>query len=289
MRVVMIPVADRPECVAALKTAFVLASQVGADVIGCHMRPHRNEDIPAVMQTGLFSGLSAPEDWPLLPEAEALKAAASAKKLFVHMAEKAGFALSNKPGTENQPVAQWHERVGTPPYVLPVIGPTADMLVVSRPLQNGGRKARSLLNQALFSSHRPVLILPQEDHKFSCKRIAIGWNRGGNECRTLLAILPLLKTAEDIVFLTAGKKGKHGPTAKDMIRYLSHHQVKARHVNGPSINGDGKSLEKLARQENADLLVCGAYSRTKWQEMIFGGVTHHLLSSADIPVVMMHQ
>lgn len=288
MRVILIPVADRPECVLALKSAFTLAKRVGADVIGCHMRPHRDENAPAVMETGLFSGLGGSDDWPLLPEAEALKAAVSAKELFTQIAEQAGFELSANPGTADAPVAQWHERVGTPPYVMPVIGPTADMLVVSRPLAKGGRKARSLLNQALFSSHRPVLVLPQQEHQFSSKRIAIGWNRGGNECRTLLAILPMLKAAADVVFLTAGKYGKHGPTAKDMIRYLSHHGVKARHVNGPNIEGDGKTLEKLVKDEGADLLVCGAYSRSKWQEMVFGGVTHYLLNSADIPVVMMH-
>lgn len=288
MRVILIPVANRPECVVALRSAFVMARQTGADVIGCHMRPHRDEAASSVKETVLFSSFGSQDDWPLLPEQEALQAAASAKQLFNDMANEFGFTVSKKPGTPDQPIAQWHERVGTPPYIMPVIGPTADMLVVSRPLNKGGRKARSLLNQALFTSHRPVLILPQEEHSLSGKRIAIGWNRGGDECRTLLAILPLLKTADDVVFLTAGKGGKHGPTAKDMLRYLAHHDVNARQVQGPGGKSEGKVLEQLVIDEGIDLLACGAYSRSKLREMVFGGVTHHFLNNANIPVLMMH-
>lgn len=288
MRVILIPVADRPECVIALKSAFALAQQTGADVIGCHIRPHRDENKPLVSETGLFSGFTAADEWPLLPEEEALQAAASARKLFENIADNHGFSISKRAGTSDAPVAQWHERVGKPPYIMPVIGPASDMLVVSRPLAKGGKKARSLLNHALFSSHRPVLILPQQEHKLAGKRVAIGWNRGGYESRTLLAILPLLKTAEDVVFLTAGRDGKRGPTANDMIRYLSHHGVNARHVAEKRGGGEGKTLEKLVKAEGADLLACGAYSRNRLQEMVFGGVTHHLINKADIPVLMMH-
>jgi len=37
-----------------------------------------------------------------------------------------------------------------------------------------------------------------------------------------------------------------------------------------------------------NLLVVGGYSRSRLRELILGGVTAHLLSSAEIPVFMVH-
>ena len=45
MRVILVPVADRPECARALQTAFDLGERLGASVTGCHMRPHRQSDV----------------------------------------------------------------------------------------------------------------------------------------------------------------------------------------------------------------------------------------------------
>ena len=39
MRVILVPVADRPECAVALNKSFALARDLDASVIGCHIRP----------------------------------------------------------------------------------------------------------------------------------------------------------------------------------------------------------------------------------------------------------
>ena len=44
MRVMLVPVADRPECARALNSAFDLGNRLGASVTGCHIRPHRYSD-----------------------------------------------------------------------------------------------------------------------------------------------------------------------------------------------------------------------------------------------------
>ena len=45
MKVIFIPVSDRPECALALHQGFMLGQQTGASVIGCHIRPHSSSDI----------------------------------------------------------------------------------------------------------------------------------------------------------------------------------------------------------------------------------------------------
>lgn len=287
MRVLLVPVADRPECAQALKLTFGLARRLGADVIGCHMRAQRDEAVSFSIDHNWLSG-GSDKDWPLLSASDAEAASANACSLFGALAAEFGFPLSKKPGRADAPVAIWQERVGTPPNIIPLIGPASDMLVVSRPNADGGRKARALLMQALFNSQRPVLVLPQADHVIAGKRVAIGWNRGSFEARTLLAVLPLLHQAEDVVFLTIGRNGKQGPNAKDMIRYLAHHGIKARRKDVVKSKDSAGSLVNQAKAENADLIVCGAYSRGRLHEMVFGGVTQYLLTKTDMPVLMMH-
>ena len=45
MKVILVPVADRPECARALDTAFALGKKLGASVSGCHFRPHKDSDL----------------------------------------------------------------------------------------------------------------------------------------------------------------------------------------------------------------------------------------------------
>ena len=43
MKVIMVPVADRPECRIALDAAFRLAMELTANIVGYHLRPHLEE------------------------------------------------------------------------------------------------------------------------------------------------------------------------------------------------------------------------------------------------------
>ena len=38
----------------------------------------------------------------------------------------------------------------------------------------------------------------------------------------------------------------------------------------------------------ADLLVMGAYSHSRWREMIIGGVTRHAVQKTSVPIFMSH-
>ena len=43
-----------------------------------------------------------------------------------------------------------------------------------------------------------------------------------------------------------------------------------------------------ARDAGADLVVMGAYSRSREYEAVFGGATQHVVDNCTIPVVMVH-
>ena len=50
----------------------------------------------------------------------------------------------------------------------------------------------------------------------------------------------------------------------------------------------GESLLAEATAMGAGVLIIGAYTHSRLRRMIFGSVTGHMLSTAEIPVVMMN-
>lgn len=284
MRSIGIPVANREECVVALEVAFKLGKALNSDIVGYHMRPNRNEAAKIDFSALLGSTATA---WPAVDEKTAQEAAVSAQKLFADMAGQYGYELSSKRGSPGRPVALYRETVGAPDKLIPIFGPSNDMMVVSRPRKNGGVKAWVIMMSALLDSPVPVLVLPQKKVEIRCKRVAIAWNRGRAENLLLHLSLPLLQAADDVVFISEGKDHQHGPSEKDMCDYLRAHGIKARtrKVAGAST---GKALVQAAQEEKADVLMSGAYSKGRLRQMIFGGVTEYLLTGTDFPVLLMH-
>jgi nucleotide-binding universal stress UspA family protein len=43
-----------------------------------------------------------------------------------------------------------------------------------------------------------------------------------------------------------------------------------------------------AKAFGCDLLIKGAYTQSRLRQMIFGGVTSHVLAHADMPVLLAH-
>lgn len=286
MRLVQIPVADRPECIAALQYAFQIAQCTGADVRGFHLRAHRRD--PTNVRAGLVFQRSLTDeiDWSAT-EREAIKSSRSAAHLFEEAASSAGLEMSKKPKKDLSPVTLWQERVGTPHHVMPIIGPTADLMVVSRPAKKGGKKATAFLMQALMNSHRPVLVVPNKATKTVGRNILVAWNNSCESARLVHGILPLMKSADRVTFATVGRIGGSGPNVQEMMQFLAHHGIKAEKLN-IKIGDPETELIRAMNTAGADLLAMGAYSRNRMSETLFGGVTRHMLFKADKPVLMLH-
>ena len=286
MRAILVPVADRPECHAALDTAFDVATRLGADVLGCHFRAVPIE--PGNWDLADLWTMQPRRAWPVLDEATAARAADAAKRLFESKAAAAGFPLSAEPGTAARPHACWEAIVGTPLDLMPAIGGSSDLIVVSRAPEHDGEKAWIVLTSALLDSLRPVLVLPQSPSGPIGRRIAIAWNRGRTETLALHAALPIVKAADDVVLITVGSRARgRGPTAEQIRRWLARHGVDAR-TKQVAAADEGAALVEHARVEGADVLVAGAYTRGRFMEMVFGGVTEYLLAKTDMPVLLMH-
>jgi len=284
MRVIFIPVADRPECAQALQTAFSLGHQLGASIRGCHIRPHSRSEV------SLSSALSSFEDYEDSWESafkgrKTPKSAAPARVLFARIAQSEDYELIKRP--RSTPGAVWQESVGSPDKLLSIMGPVSDLVVVSRPPAKGGKIARLFMLAALRNSSRPVLVLPQSGDSSIGKRISIAWNQSTQAAQAVAAAMPLLQLAEQVNIITCGSESEVGPKSTQLVTYLRFWGVKAGRIRTRG-SDDAKAILKAHKEAGSDLLVMGAYSRSRLSQRIFGGVTEFMLYKANIPVLMLH-
>jgi nucleotide-binding universal stress UspA family protein len=67
------------------------------------------------------------------------------------------------------------------------------------------------------------------------------------------------------------------------VRYLARHKVSVtQQIANVSNEDEGNVLLQLAEERRVDLIVAGAYGRTRLGEWIFGGVTRDLLLNSRI-------
>ena len=284
MRVIFVPVADRPECAVALRAAFDLGTQLGASINGCHIRPHRYSDVALPANLGSLDNFDAAWEsaWQ---DKNSKKGDEGARALFSKVSENHGYSLINKPAAT--PGAMWQEKVGAPDKVLSIMGPASDLVVVSRPSSKGGKVARMFMLAALMNSSCPVLVLPQSRKQSIGRRISIAWNQSAEAARAVKAAMPLLQLADQVNIISCGPESGLGPKSRQLAGYLRFWGVKSKVVRMRGSDG-AKELMTAYKDSNSDLLVMGAYSRSRLRQRIFGGVTDHMLNRANIPVFMLH-
>ena len=285
MKVIMVPVADRPECRVALDQAFRLAAKFSANIVGYHLRAHRGEHHPA--DGGRLSLVLEEAGLPDLSDSDVELNRANAQKLFNAKAADYGIATASKPRCVDHPLAFWNEMVGTPERLFGIIGPTSDCIVVSRPRRSGSGPARAFLLAALLNAGKPLLILPQHKVATPGGRILIAWDQSPHAAAALSAALPLLVRAERVHLVCCGKEDLPGPKTTHARNYLAHWGVEAELHRGPGRDVTQEILE-VYREQRCDLLVMGAYSRSRLRERILGGVTHDLVTENDLPVFALH-
>ncbi|MEO1037619.1 MAG: universal stress protein [Pseudomonadota bacterium] len=289
MRILMVPVANRPECVAAMRTTFNLARRLGACIQACHVRPHRYSAVVLPPEAAFALSDQAVQEAADRAEESAKQAANEARQMVDDMANDAGFSVVRRirGGTDDGVV--WSEQVGDPQHLMRVIGPFSDLLVVSRPSNKRSYKARQFLEAALLDSSRPVLVLPPRGARSVGERVVIAWDRTHNAMLAVIAAMPILQKAESVTVLTSGHGKEDGPKASRLVAYLSAWGIDAEHVQTRGARANPvKDIDATCEKAKADLLVMGSYSRSRLRERIFGGVTEHMLNNTKRPILTIH-
>lgn len=138
---------------------------------------------------------------------------------------------------------------------------------------------------------RPVLVIPN-GYVFSDlpKTITLAWKNKREAARAAFDALPLLKRAEQVKVITIREEESQPDSPEDVeiATALDRHGVK---VSVDVIPCESRSAseeihDRAARE--SELLVMGAYGQSRFRELVFGGVTRHILRNMKVPVLFSH-
>lgn len=175
------------------------------------------------------------------------------------------------------------------------IGPLArsvDLVVVGRPLGEGGHWPE-IFEAVIFDAGAPAYVVPPEAVKAAtAQTVLIAWKDTSECAHAIKASLPFLQQARQ-VFLVSVAEGtsdeeRHREPAADMARHLTRHGVAVEIRHLPRWDDAAEGLMNEATALGAELIVLGAYGRTRLRQMLFGGVTRAFLTRSTIPLLMAH-
>jgi nucleotide-binding universal stress UspA family protein len=172
---------------------------------------------------------------------------------------------------------------------------SSDLVVIGQfdPDHPGPAFARTLIEDVLMASGRPLLIVPYAGHYETVgSNVLVGWSPTRESARTLHDALPLMTPKARVTVITAESTPSASgalPTA-DAAEHLKHHDLEAsaaRTVLADQVTA-ADALLGYAADNGCDLLVTGAYGHSRTREMVLGGVTRDLLRHMTLPVLMAH-
>lgn len=276
---ILVIVDNTKACGARLDVAIALAQEHGAHLTGLFVRtvPH----VPQFVMSQLGPEVAE------VQKRYAREAAEAAHKAFDAKTAAAGIGV------------EWREVSGPLVDQCLLHAKYADLVVAG---QRDGDDDSSqegqdeLLDHLVLEAGRPVLLVPYAGtFKVVGQRVMVAWNATREAARALNDALPLLKKAKEVHVVAVNPRGGNGrdghgdvPSA-DIALHLARHGVKAEAEAIEAKNmGAGEALLSRAMDESVDMIVMGAYGRSRLRELVLGGATRHMLRHMTVPVLMSH-
>lgn len=190
----------------------------------------------------------------------------------------------------SRPCFGWLENAPEGEDFVGSYGRAFDLIVMARSDADAAGPHRRAIESALFESGRPVLLAPLNASRSIATNIIIHWNGSTEQARANAFAMPLLRLAERVSVLTVvGGQGVPGPSADRIVQQLRYNDIAADVMRVELENRDtGEAVLDAARAQGCDLLIKGAFTRTRLRQMIFGGATSYIMEHADLPVLMAH-
>jgi nucleotide-binding universal stress UspA family protein len=281
MQTILVPYHEEAAARAALNVAIVLAKRFAGYVEGLLVRGEPTLSfVPGmIVPAEYLSG--AVEEWRRFAD--------RARREFVDATAAGGLSLQEPDAPGSGPAAGWRELPGDEAEIIGQHGRLFDLIVVGRP--EGGRSPgwSEIREAALFETGRPVLLAPIEAPPPSGRTIIIAWNGSVETARTIAFAMPFLSAAERVEVLTVEGHTVPGPSGAEVATYLARHGIEAgSRVLKAGGRPPGEVILNEAGDVGADLVLKGAFTRSRFRQIIFGGTTQHILDYARVAVLLAH-
>jgi len=288
VRNILTVINDAQSSRATLQSAIQVARYLNCHIDALHVRADPVAALPMVGEA--MSGAMV-DEMMKVAEMEADGRAKAARAMFDELiAATDARTAANASGFG----AAWLEDRGVEEQVVAVRACRADMILLARARPDTETADLMTLNAALMQSGRPVLVTPPQaplpmapiDQAF--ERIALFWNGSIEATRAVTAALPFLTKADQVTVLRVEEEEWFAPT-EDLESFLAHHGVRTGISKVlPREERTGTALLSASAEIGAQMMVMGAYTRSKLRQLILGSVTGYVMQHATLPVLLCH-
>jgi nucleotide-binding universal stress UspA family protein len=271
---VLLPIDQHGTTEACAAVAFALASRFRIEVEALHPCPPAWQRLPYSSELSPF----AVQELIEVEREQALLEKRHAKAWFRKMAKafpkvKATFAAGE--GLVGLVVSK-HARM-------------ADFSVVPGISEAEGAFWNDVREGALFSSGRPMLVVPQEALSKRADTVVVAWKDRPEAVRAIVAAAPFLAKAKRVRVMSVTGGDRDDGSLAAITDYLTGAGVAAEAATVPQGSREvGEILVAEAGKQKSAMLVMGAYGHSRLRQWVFGGATSHVLRNATVPVLMVH-
>lgn len=210
------------------------------------------------------------------------------RDLFMRLVGERGIDFKEVSVPFDGATAGWREEQGLESSVVGSRGRLFDLIVIGRSTTEEV-DWEPVFEAALFEAGRPVLIVPPGVSVDPGKSVVIAWNGSTETSRTIGLGMPFLLDAAEVTVLTVEGGTVPGPSGQEVAGHLKRHGIattaKTVRVQGQGI---GDAIIRECEEIGADMLFKGAYTHSRLRQLVFGGATRDIMTSANIPVLMAH-
>jgi nucleotide-binding universal stress UspA family protein len=269
-KTIVVHVDNRPRRAERLALAFTLGERFGAHVVGLFALEAARIPSYALAETG-----------QLVLEMERKRRAEEARAAETDFRQAARRSAAG---------SEWRLSMDDAAAALRLSARYADLVVAAQPEPPAPLDV-SFAGELVLGAGRPVLLVPYAGHFADAgKRVLIAWNASREAARAVADALPILVRADAVDVVVFAPGGDHGEVpGADLAHYLARHGVKANAaVDAAPEVAIGERILTRAADTDADLIVMGAYGRSRLSELVLGGATRSLLAAMTVPVLMAH-
>jgi nucleotide-binding universal stress UspA family protein len=277
IKTILVYVPSEKNAAATLEAALQIASVRTAHVIGFHLIP----DLPVY---GEFPAEVSQE------VIERLQKAGNASSAAARRAFEETFKAS--PVTH-----EWRSFMAS--YIagaelIAQQGRSVDLIVCGRTDEDTPDAWSDFAETAIMKSGRPVLVLPSGPApKQIGSHAVIAWNDTREAARAVFDSLDLIRGAATVRAVTFIENETERAAAESLgaplIATLGRHGIRANfEVSYTAGGATGDAILSKLVDDGCDLLVMGGYSKSRFREMLFGGVSRDILRDAWVPALVSH-
>jgi nucleotide-binding universal stress UspA family protein len=213
---------------------------------------------------------------------ESRKTADATRRLFDEAARLAGVVV------ESHLIATSLEGSG---FTFGRMARCYDLSIVGQSRPDSSMLEEQIIEAALFSSGRPVLIVPYiQQTGLKLDRVMVCWDGSRNAARAIADATPILQRAGAIEVVTIEQRERRNAlVGADIAQHLARHGFKVELKPIVAKDTDvASTILSYAADSSADLIVMGGYGHSRLREFVLGGATRGMLEAMTVPTLMAH-